>query len=148
MLDYELIIRFQNFICLLIYLLEKLIFKYILNNDIIIKLFNIKNYDKIHSMSILYLIFNIQIYTFKYLKNRIIKIYYNNEKISDVLIEKEINKNNKNKIVLKFIYLDQYNFINHLEIYNCGVIYHHTNMFTHTYNYLGNRREEKCLIAP
>jgi hypothetical protein len=146
MIEYVNLIKTQYFICLLIYLLEKLIFKYYKCKDIFQKLFYVKKYDGIHSISILYLIFNIKIYTISYLKNRIIKIYYDQNKISDICIKNEQNITCKNKIILSLVYLDQYYFINILEIYNCGVVYHYTKFFTHIYNYIGERRIEYNIL--
>jgi hypothetical protein len=146
MIEYVNLIKTQYFLCLLIYLLEKLIFKYYKCKDIFQKLFYIKKYDGIHSISILYLIFNIKIYTISYLKNRIIKIYYDQNKISDICIKNEQNITSKNKIILSLVYLDQYYFINILEIYNCGVVYHYTKLFTHIYNYIGERRIEYNIL--
>lgn len=146
MIEYVNLIQTQYFICLLIYLLEKLIFKYYKCKDIFQKLFYVKKYDGVHSISILYLIFNIKIYTISYLKNRIIKIYYDQNKISDICIKNEQNITNKNKIILSIVYLDQYSFINILEIYNCGVVYHYTKLFTHIYNYIGERRIEYNIL--
>jgi len=146
MINLFLLEQFKYFICLLIFILEKFIFKYHICKDIIQKILYVPKYDKIHSISILYLIFDIKIYTIQYLSNKIIKIYYNKEKISDIFISSEKNLTNTNKIVLSFLYLDQYHFINLLEIYNCGVIYHYTKLFTHVYNYLGNRRIEYNIL--
>lgn len=138
--------QLKYFICLLVFILEKFIFKYYTCKDIIQKIFYVPKYDKIHSVSILYLIFDIKIYTIRYLTNRIIKIYYNKEKISDIVIKNEKNLTDVNKIVLSFVYLDKYHFINLLEIYNCGIIYHYNKLFTHIYNYLGNRRIEYNIL--
>lgn len=146
MIEYVYLIQTQYFICLLIYLLEKLIFKYYKCKDIFQKLFYVKKYDGIHSISILYLIFNIKIYTISYLKNRIIKIYYEQNKISDICIKNEQNITNTNKIILSIVYLDQYSFINILEVYNCGIVYHYTKLFTHIYNYIGERRIEYNIL--
>ena len=146
MIDQIILEQLKCFICFLIFILEKFIFKYYTCKDIIQKIFYVSKYDKIHSVSILYLVFDIKIYTIQYLTNRIIKIYYNKEKVSDTFISNENNLTNINKIVLSFVYLDQYNFINLLEIYNCGIIYHYTKLFTHIYNYLGNRRIEYNLL--
>ena len=81
MVEYVYIIQTQYFICLLIYLLEKLIFKYFKCKDIFQKLFHVEKYDGIHSIAILYLIFNIKIYTLSYFSTRIVKIYYDQNKI-------------------------------------------------------------------
>jgi|Laugresu1bdmlbdd_1035124.scaffolds.fasta_scaffold00028_35 hypothetical protein len=146
MINYVLIYKIQYIICLIIYLLEKLIFKYHKHKDIFKKLLYIDKYDNIHSVSILYLIFDIQIYTLKILSDRLITIYYEKSKISNVFIKNEENMTTDNKIILSIIYLDQYNFINYLKVYNCGIIYHYTNMFTHIYNYLGERRIEYNIL--
>ena len=146
MIEYVYLIQTQYFICLLIYLLEKLIFKYYKCKDIFQKLFYVQKYDGIHSISILYLIINIKIYTISYLKNRIIKIYYEKNKISDICIKNEQNITNTNKIILSIIYLDQYSFINILKVYNCGIVYHYTKLFTHIYNYIGERRIEYNIL--
>lgn len=138
--EYIYLIQTQYLICILIYLLEKIIFKYNKCKDILKNKFYIKGYDKIHSLSILYLIFDIKIHTISFFKNRIIKIYYEQKKISDVCIKNEKNITCPNKIIVSLIYLDQYEFYNMLEIYNCGIIFHYTKFFTHVYNYLGERR--------
>jgi len=146
MIEYVYIIQTQYFICLLIYLLEKLIFKYFNCKDIFQKLFHVKKYDGIHSISILYLIFNIKIYTLSYLSTRIVKIYFNQNKISDTCIKNEKNINGSNKVILSIVYLDQYHFVNTLEVYNCGIVYHYTKLFTHIYNYIGKRRIEYNIL--
>lgn len=142
MITHEILYQIQYFICFIIYILEKLTFKYILNKDIIVNFLNIIKYDKLHSLFILYIIFNIQIYTIQKDDTKIIHIYYQNKKVSSLILKNEIPINSKNKIVLTFYYLDKYNIINSLEIYNCGVINHTTKLFKHIYNYLGNRRIE------
>ena len=146
MLDYISIIEFKYFICLLIYILEKFKFKYFTCDDIIKKKINIYNYDKSHSLCILYLIFNIEIHTIYKLHKRIIQIFYNKELISNICIKNEKNITNQNKIILSLLYLDQYYFTNMLQIYNCGIFYHSNNIFTNIYNYLGDRRCEKSII--
>ncbi len=146
MIDLFYILQVKFFICFLIYILEKFIFKYLEGKDIIKKIYNTIKYDKEHSIFIIYLLFSIEIHTITFLKSRIIKIYYSNDLISSVKIDNENNISNVNKIILSFVYLDQYHFINILQIYNCGVIYHSTKLFTHTYNYLGNRRIEESVI--
>lgn len=137
------ILKLKYFICILIYILEKFILKYIKYKDIFQKLFYVEKYDGIHSVYILYLIFDIKIYTIKYFSTRIIKIYYNKNKISDVCIKNEINNN---KVILSIVYLDKYRFINILEVYNCGIVYHYTKFFTHVYNYIGERRVEYNML--
>ena len=146
MIEYVYLIQTQYFICFLIYLLEKLKFKYYKCKDIFQKLFYVDKYDGVHSISILYLIFNIKIYTISYFTNRIIKIYYDQNKISDICLKNEQNVTSNNKIILSIVYLDQYCFINILEIYNCGVVYHYTKLFTHIYNYMGKRRIEYNIL--
>lgn len=146
MIEYVYLIQTQYFICFLIYLLEKLIFKYYKCKDIFQKLFYVDKYDGVHSISILYLIFNIKIYTISYFTNRIIKIYYDQNKISDICLKNEQNVTSNNKIILSIVYLDQYCFMNILEIYNCGVVYHYTKLFTHIYNYMGKRRIEYNIL--
>jgi hypothetical protein len=139
--------QLQYIILYLIYLCERLTFKYINQKDIILNDFNIILYDKFHSLFILYIILNIQIYTITNKNNlRIIHIYHENKKISSLSIYNEKPINNINKIVLTLYYLDKYNIINLLEIYNCGVIKHSNNYFMHYYNYLGNKREEFNLL--
>lgn len=144
MIDYLIILEFKYFICLLIYILEKFIFKYFTCEDIIVKRLSVKGYDNYNNLFILYLIFNIEIHTIQNLKKRIIQIFYNKELISNVCIENEKNTTSDNKIILSFIYLDQYYFTNLLQIYNCGIFYHSNYIFTHIYNYLGKRR---CKIS-
>jgi hypothetical protein len=139
--------QLQYIILYLIYLCERLTFKYINQKDIILNDVNIILYDKFHSLFILYIILNIQIYTITNKNNlRIIHIYHENKKISSLSIYNEKPINNINKIVLTLYYLDKYNIINLLEIYNCGVIKHSNNYFMHYYNYLGNKREEFNLL--
>lgn len=140
--------RLKFILCYIIYLIEKFLFKYITCKDIIKKFLNIDKYDKIHSLTILYIIFDIEIYTITYLYNRIITIYYNKKKISEIIINNEVNITNTNKPILSLYYLDQYHFINLLEVYNCGIIYHYTTLFTHIYNYLGDRRVEYDQFKP
>jgi hypothetical protein len=141
MINYNIIIQLQYLLLYLIYLCERLTFKYIKNKDIILNDVNIILYDKIHSLYILYLILNIQIYTIYNINNsRIIHIYHDNKKISSLTIHNEIPINNINKIVLTLYYLDKYSIINLLEIYNCGIIKHSNQFFIHHYNYLGYKR--------
>ncbi len=140
------LIEFKYFICLLIYILEKFIYKYLICEDIIKKCLYVEKYDNIHNLSILYLLFNIEIHTIYNIKKRFIQIFYNKELISNICIIDEKNIVNDNKIILSFLYLDQYYFTNILQIYNCGVFYHSNSLFTHVYNYLGNRRCEKSII--
>lgn len=150
MIEWAYINQVKYFICILIYILEKFIFKYNYCKDIIKKLFHVELYDNINTISILYLLFNIEIHTIQNISNqiinKIIKIYYNNEMISNIYIENEINKSSENKIILSFVYLDKYHFTNILQIYNCGIVYHSTKLFTHVYNYTGDRRIEFTLI--
>lgn len=146
MLDYLTIIKFKYFVCFLIYILEKFIFKYFICEDIIKKYLNINKYDNYHTLYILYLIFNIEIHTIQYLQKRVIQIYYNKKLISNICIENETNITNENKIILSFLFLDQYSFTNLLQIYNCGIFSHSNNLFTHIYNYSGERRIDKSII--
>jgi hypothetical protein len=146
MVDYLIILKFKYFICFLIYILEKFIYKYFICEDIIKKKLNINKYDNYHTLYILYLIFNIEIHTIQYLQKRFIQIFYNKKLISNICIENENNITNKNKIILSFLFLDQYYFTNLLQIYNCGIFYHSNNLFTHIYNYSGERRIDKSII--
>lgn len=146
MIDYVYLIQIQYIICILVYLLEKIVFKYNYCKDIVKKLLYVKKYDGIHSISILYLIFDIKIYTLQFLSTKLIKIYYENKKISDICIKNEKNITCINKIILSIVYLDQYYFINLIEVYNCGIVYHSTKLFTHIYNYIGERRIEKSIL--
>lgn len=146
MIDHITIMKFNYFICLLIYILEKFKFKYFTCDDIIKKKLKIKNYDKSHNLCILYLIFNIEIHTIYKLHKRVIQIFYNKDLISNICIDNEQNITNKNKMILSLLYLDQYYFTNMLQIYNCGVFYHSNNIFTNMYNYLGERRCKTSII--
>lgn len=147
MLDQLSILRFKYFICLLIFILEKFIIKYITHDDIIKKKLYINKYDNYNNLYILYLIFNIEIHTIQNLKGRIIQIFYNKELISKICIKNEHNITNSNKIILSLLYLDQYYFTNILQIYNCGVCCHSNSMFTHIYNYVGMRRCENSKVG-
>lgn len=140
MIDYFTIIQIQYILLVCIYLIEKLYFKYILNKDIILNKLIYLNYDKINSLYILYLTFNIEIHTIQSKDKRNIFIYFNKNKISNVIIKNEKIINNKIFIILSLEYLDKYNFINLLEIYNCGIIAHTSMLFKHFYNYIGDRR--------
>ncbi len=140
MISHITLYQIQYLLYIFIYLIERFYYKYIINKDIVTNLFSCIKYDNIHSLYILYLIFNIQIYTIQFFNKRIIKIYYQNKLISNVLISNETNLSNTNKKILTLEYIDKYFFINILEIYNCGIIYHTTLLFTHIYNFLGDRR--------
>ena len=147
MINYEILYQIQYFLLYIIYLLEKLTCKYILNKDIIVNFLNIIKYDKIHSLFILYVIFDIQIYTIENNNTKIIHTYYQKKKISSIVLKNEMPLNEINKIILTFYYLDKYNIIHSLEIYNCGIINHSTKLFKHIYNYMGNRRMEYNAIT-
>lgn len=142
MINNVILAQIQYLICIIVYLVERLHIKYILNKDIILNFLNIIKYDKLHSLFILYVIFDIQIYTLVYNNIKVIHTYYQKKKISSLILKNEIPQNEINKIILTFYYLDKYNIINYLEVYNCGIINHSTNFFKHVYNYLGNRRVE------
>ena len=147
MIDYYTLCQLQYILIIFIYLYEKLTLKYITNKDIILNNLNVYKYDKIHSLYILYLILDIQIYTICQDNNRIIYIYYKKEKISSLYIKNEKPYNNINKIILSLHYLDKYNIINILDIYNCGIIIHSTKFFKHIYNYIGIKREVFNLLV-
>jgi len=147
MIDYYTLCQLQYILIIFIYLYEKLTLKYITNKDIILNDLNIYKYDKIHSLYILYLILDIQIYSICQDNNRIIYIYYQNNKISTLFIKNEKPHNNVNKIILSLHYLDKYHIINLLDIYNCGVIIHSTKFFKHIYNYMGKKREVFNLLV-
>lgn len=141
MIDYYTLCQLQYILIFFIYLYEKLTLKYITNKDIILNDLFIKKYDKEHSLYILYLILDIQIYTITNNYKRIINIYYNKNKISTLAIIDEKPVANQNKIILTLYYLDKYNIINILEVYNCGIVLHSTKLFKHIYNYVGHKRE-------
>jgi hypothetical protein len=140
MTDYYILCQIQYILLFLIYLNERLFYKYIKNKDIILNYLHILNYDKFHSLYILYILFNIQIYTIKSANKRIINIFHENKKISTMVIKNEKPINESIKSILSLYYLDKYNIVNLLEIYNCGIIIHKNNLFNHIYNYLGERR--------
>lgn len=140
------IIQVQYLLLICIYLLEKIIYKYIYCDDILIKKFISLNYDKIHTLYILYITFNIEIHTIKTNQYRYIYIYFNNSKLSNVCINNEHLINNKILKILSLEFLDNLNCIHLLEIYNCGIIIHTNHLFQHIYNYLGERRTNYNLI--
>jgi hypothetical protein len=141
MIDYYTLCQLQYILIIFIYLYEKLTLKYITNKDIILNDLHVYKYDKKHSLYILYIILDIQIYTISTDNHRIIYIYYKNEKLSTLCINNEKPKNDINKIILSLYYLDKYHIINLLDVYNCGVIIHTTKLFKHIYNYMGIKRE-------
>lgn len=142
MFDYLTLYQVQYILIILIYLNERLEFKYIKNKDILLNKLLIQKYDKKHSLSILYLLFNIQIYTITESNKRIIYIYYENAKLSKSIIINEKIIDDSIKVVLSLYYLDKYYITNLLEIYNCGIVTHTNYLFKHSYNYMGIRREE------
>lgn len=142
MIDYLTLCQIQYILIFLIYLNERLEFKYIKHKDILLNKLHINKYDKKHSLYILYLLFNIQIYSITESNKRIIYIYYENAKLSKTIIIKEKIINDSIKVVLSLYYLDKYYITNLLEIYNCGIITHTNYLFKHSYNYMGKRREE------
>lgn len=125
-------------------LYNKLLLKYIENNDILLRHYHIKKYDSIHDIYNLDYIFNINIRTIINTKLNLvyIDIFHNDEKKSELVIinNNKIINNQIVKIILSLQYLDNYNFINQINIYNCGIIEHKNFLVHHFYNFKGMRR--------
>ena len=116
--------------------------KYVKKNDIILYTLNCNKYDKIHDLTIVYYLFNIQIHTYRNIKTNYKRhiIYKDSVKLSDVTFIKERPVNNKIQIVLHLIFLDDLNNQNQLIIYNCGILIHENFFISHIYNFLSHRR--------
>ena len=151
MIEINVIHQIQYILIYLLYIIQKLYDKYILNNEIIINRLEVENYDNIHTLYITYIRHGIKIHTLLNNKNktRIITIYYNNTELSSLYIE---NERSKNKKILEIHYLDNYFTYNILEVFNCGIINHNCipvnnmGLFKHVYNYIGEKRIEYSII--
>ena len=115
--------------------------KYVKKNDIILYTVHCNKYDKIHDLTIVYYLFDIQIYTYSSKDYKRHIIYKDCIKISDSTYIKEIPINNeKIQIKLHMIFLDELNIINQIIIFNCGIIIHENFFISHIYNFLAIRR--------
>jgi hypothetical protein len=117
--------------------------KYVKKNDIVLYTVNCNKYDKIHDLTIVYYLFNIQIHTYRNKKTNYRRniIYKDNIKLSDITFIKEIPINReKIQIVLHLIFLDELQNQNQIIIYNCGILIHENFFISHIYNFLSHRR--------
>ena len=124
---------------------KKLINKYRLNNDILRNSYYILKYDKIHDLYVFEYPFNIKINVFINEKENtlFIYIYFNNQQKSKLVIkDNKIINNEQHKIIINIDYLDNYNIINKLIVYNCGMVVHKNILINHFYNYKGIKRDK------
>ena len=107
---------YLNFIIYLIYTHANILHnKYVKKNDIILYTVNCNKYDKIHDLTIVYYLFNIQIYSYRNKKTNYKRniIYKDNIKLSDITFIKEIPINNKKmQIILHLVFLDNLSYRN------------------------------------
>lgn len=140
---YEISYNLKYIICLL-YIHAKILHnKYVKKNDIILHTVNCNQYDKINDLTIIYYLFNIQIYTYinKKIDYKRNIIYKDNIKLSDITFIKEIPINNKKiEMVLHLVFLDDLSNKNQIILYNCGILIHENFFISHIYNFLSNRR--------
>ena len=116
--------------------------KYIKKNDIILYRFYHPKYDKIHDLTILYCLFNIQIYIYFNKNFNKYKIYKDNILISDTVIYNS-RENISIKPVSNIVFLDNYNVVNDLVMYNCGKINHKNVFINHEYDFKASRLDKK-----
>ena len=135
---------YLNYIIILIYTHANILHnKYVKKNDIILYTVNCNKYDKIHDLTIIYYLFNIQIHTYRNKETNYKRyiIYKDNIKISDIVFIKEIPINNKKiQLVLHLVFLDNLNNQNQIIVYNCGILIHENFFISHIYNFLSHRR--------
>lgn len=135
---------YLRYIIYLIYLHVTILhYKYVKKNDIVLYTVNCNKYDKIHDLTIIYYLFNIQIYTYRDKKTGYKRniIYKDNIKLSDITFIKEIPINNKKiEIILYLVFLDELSIKNQIILYNCGILIHENFFISHMYNFLSYRR--------
>ena len=135
---------YLNLIIYLIYIHANILHnKYVKKNDIVLYTVNCNKYDKIHDLTIVYYLFNIQIHTYRNKKTNYKRniIYKDNVKLSDITFIKEIPANNKTiQIILYLVFLDDLNNRNQIIVYNCGILIHENFFISHIYNFLSYKR--------
>jgi hypothetical protein len=136
---------YLNYIIILIYTHANILHnKYVKKNDIVLYTVNCNKYDKIHDLTIVYYLFNIQIHTYRNNKKNYKRhiIYKDSIKLSDVTFIKEIPINKKKiQVILHLLFLDNLSNQNKLIVYNCGIIVHENFFISHIYNFLSYRRD-------
>jgi len=101
-----------------------------------------KKYDGIHDLYTLLYILNIKICTFTTKQYYNFNIYFEDELISKYILYRN-NKaylNNPVKIIQNIIFVDSLSMLNQIIVYNTGNVIHSNCIFSHIYNYKGERR--------
>ena len=133
-------------VCYCYDILCKLEIKYNNSSSILLHKSIYEKYDNIHNLYELTCLFNIKILSFSSKNFVKIKIYVENNKISDISFINNKPINYKQIEVLQRLYfLDDLFVINTLILYNCGIIIHSNIHINHIYNYMGHKRNIKRL---